>query len=248
MAFNEEKINHCLVAFIDVLGFKNKLNNVKNDSDLITLKKSIEEIHSQFMKDDEDILGRKVLALSDAVVIIIDFEDFFNNHLDLDALKDQILSELSSIGLAQLLCHQQGIFLRGGITFGQFYFNNDILISKALAEVYQMESNEVCVPMIKLSNEIYDLLNEENQYYAWDIIKTFLKKINLNEKKLPEFYALNYLQLGFNDLEDEEFDIVKNNHFEKINYNVQKYKNDPHIQKKYLFLKNYHEDFFKLNR
>ena len=94
--------------------------------------------------------SRTILALSDGLVVTA--------GLNADALKvstayDLLMSLIGEIIMAQAHCALKGIFLRGGVSLGRFYFDNDILLSPALIRAYKLETERACYPVILITQD-----------------------------------------------------------------------------------------------
>lgn len=123
-----------IIAFVDILGFR---------SMLVT-------------RPAYDIL--KVLRLlecvADAEPGVIDpsvHVRIFSDSVIRIARRDEpgaLFWELNTLRLAQIEMAAQGIFLRGGITFGKVYWDETIVFGPGVADAYQIESNFAVVPRI----------------------------------------------------------------------------------------------------
>jgi hypothetical protein len=139
----------CLVAFIDIMGFGSEIESARTNEELQRAYAKVRLVQREFQKPsasdrpeeqsrfnlDE---GRRVIALSDAVVVVI--------SPDRRALASFGRYDLFGLAIYQLLLAQarclvsHGIFVRGGVSHGPFYFEDDILLSPALVRAYELES------------------------------------------------------------------------------------------------------------
>ncbi len=147
----------CLVAFIDILGFGHEIERAKTKVEIEKIYKKVRLVQKEFGKDtaaddpDEQTMmnrdyGRRVLALSDAVVVAIT-----SNCPATEAMGgyDFFGFTLFELLLAQARCAvAHGIFVRGGISHGSFFFEDDVLLSPALARAYELESKHAEYPLI----------------------------------------------------------------------------------------------------
>jgi hypothetical protein len=136
------KTSQSLVAFVDLLGFSDRVTSAKTPEDLnaiyqqiLTVREEFEhepptekrEVHRRFQK--------RVLAFSDSVVISIGSRSRAVEMMgDFDALG----LELTLMAYAQGECTRLGYFLAGGIDLGPWAYTNDVLISPALVRAYQL--------------------------------------------------------------------------------------------------------------
>ena len=134
-----------LVAYLDILGFKNLVNQNKKMS-----KKSILFIDEHLrrviesLNDNNDIFSAKMF--SDCICLSCDY-----SYKNLEA----ILYELSYM---QLYFSFEGIFLRGALS-ADLHFENDLIIySRGLVKSYKLEQI-ANFPRILINNELTEVMN-----------------------------------------------------------------------------------------
>ncbi|MES2575233.1 MAG: hypothetical protein V4572_09845 [Bacteroidota bacterium] len=162
-----------IVAFVDILGFKEIIkNSVQNLSKVNLLYQALEflkrrenslkwnlkliEVEEDAQKigvEKFDIEGLvNCSCFSDSIVVSIKVTD-----QNINELTSTLITNLSFIG-AQLM--QAGILIRGGISVGKMiHLNNGILMGPALIEAYQLETNSAKFPRIILSKKLLEKLN-----------------------------------------------------------------------------------------
>src|SRR5690606_22584118 len=90
--------------------------------------------------------GLSVLAISDSVLIVVDYESKADEQL---GPYDRLRILLWHFLVAQVSCVlNHGIFLRGGISHGIIRFENDVLVSDAFIKANNMESKCAINPFI----------------------------------------------------------------------------------------------------
>ncbi len=145
-----------LVAFIDILGFGRELESARTEEDLRKCYAKVRKVQQEFQlhtADDEPATrleqnadyGRRVIGLSDSIVVAITPNCPMTPIMGGYDLLGYALFELI---LAQARCACQGIFVRGGISHGPFFFEDDVLLSPALARAYELETNYAEHPII----------------------------------------------------------------------------------------------------
>lgn len=160
-----------IVTFIDILGFKDLVNQSTNSHQVLDLIhgtlmkfKSLEkpeswtsdliEVEEDAQKKGLDGFGisnrTKCTCFSDSIVISIEIEN------DLNEVFSTLIANLSRIG-AQLL--KDGILIRGGIDLSDIYHNNGIVFGKGLINSYELETNAAKYPRIILSKNLISELN-----------------------------------------------------------------------------------------
>lgn len=159
--------NVCLVAFIDILGFGHEIEAAESKEDLERIYQKVRIVQNVFQKesaaDDPEEqsemnsnYGRRVIALSDAVVVVITPKCPASGMM---GHYDHLGLAVAELITAQGICAaQHGIFVRGGISLGSFFFEDDILLSPALARAYELESKCADYPVIVLGEETREAL------------------------------------------------------------------------------------------
>ena len=164
-----------LVAFIDILGFSNRVKTVKEEADLESVISDIEIIQYEFEHrpqdhKKEDIHAwykKEVLAFSDCVVVSLPFT---SKAAQSQGTFDALLGEMTSFAFAQGTCVlEKNLFLRGAIDKGLWYRDEDTMVSPALARAYELEY-EANMPVITLSDEVYSYFGNhpDRNYYSED--------------------------------------------------------------------------------
>ena len=172
MPLKKELVKLGMVAFIDLLGYSNRVRLLETFDDVNQLDKDLNRIQSWFDYQSTDnvtrsvqkITGKKVLAFSDCIIV---FLPVYSSLTKTEGNFDVFASELFSIALSQGRCVINGIFVRGGIDYGVWYKRKDRLISPALVEAYETERGAV-VPMIAVTENLYEHLSNHShrKFYA----------------------------------------------------------------------------------
>lgn len=212
MAYQEK-----LVAFIDLLGFK-ELNKEVSEKDTIhnilktneELIKIIESINSeQKIKDDCSI-------------------KIFSDSIFFSYPKEMFTALLKDLSLLSYKVAKQGYFFRGGLTFGKVFDTGNSLYGPAVIDAYELESKTAFYPRIILKK---DLL--KNIY----LTKEQILDITDNRLLLRDFddqVFLNYLYNTCVILTDELRTICDN-----ITLLAKKNNKNPTVLPKYLWLINH---------
>lgn len=213
------------VAFLDVLGFQNKLKEFENEAlqyyDNFVSANSVDDT-------DEDEVGGRVYYSQKAT----DFIETFNkaiSKLDNDKFSYYLFSDnicitaknISNDGeksLVELLLViselyfefvQKGYFLRGGIDYGLFIDKASIALGVPLATAYKMESSLAIFPRIILSKDFVKQLSNHiaiDEYEIDSILNSSLVKVSC------EIQYLNVFNHIFK-VEDKEYFFEKYNHY-----------------------------------
>lgn len=163
-----------IVAFVDILGFKNLIKDSENDMSKLELiykvlnflknREKIEEWDLKFVEIEEDAqrkgienfkINEKIMvtAFSDSIVISIKIDD----ETKINELASTLISNLSHIGSILM---RNNILIRGAITLGKLiHEENGTIAGSALIEAYELESNYANYPRIILSDRLITKLN-----------------------------------------------------------------------------------------
>ena len=152
-----------IVAFIDILGFKNiiELNNNNNDNLIINqLQKALDQAYKKtiylmskiFSKidkiDNSNLENRlKVRQFSDNIFFSVDFENDEEYELSV-----YFIALISASYQREMLSNN--FYVRGGIAEGQNYFGENMIFSKALVQAYEIENKQAIYPRIVIQKSI----------------------------------------------------------------------------------------------
>jgi hypothetical protein len=131
-----------LVAFLDILGFSDIVQNDCNSASTNNLEKIIE-----IVKVASDALSfGDVRQFSDSIVCSVNYSI------------DNIISLINAIQKLQNSALEKGVLLRGGISLGKHYSDSNLLFSEALVNAYKIESVVARFPRVVLDSNIIELI------------------------------------------------------------------------------------------
>ena len=115
--FDANNIKSSLVIFLDLLGVKSKLGNIKTKNDYKEIFRQLNFIKNEFAKPPDKYerqyqvhIDKSVQIFSDSVIISLSLES--EEAKDFGTF-DPFLAELYHFGLCQMTCACNGIFIRG---------------------------------------------------------------------------------------------------------------------------------------
>ncbi|WP_419234084.1 hypothetical protein [Aliarcobacter cryaerophilus] len=192
----EIKYEDSFVAFLDILGFTNFVKNnetVKINTYLEQVDKSIQIIKNSLtsLKYDKKI---NFIVISDSIILSIQKNN--TNNIKEDNNKNiQILRILcTAIQHLQSYLATYDIWLRGAISSGESYFNEDKnqIIGKAYINAYLLEKDFVSNPQIIIDNKIINELRFTNS-------KDFIDNINIKNSfsLLYDWNGTNHIKKNF---------------------------------------------------
>ena len=217
-----------VVIFVDLLGTKN--NKRFEDKFLIHRLFHGEAKTNEQRNLDHVIYDRKVYSFSDCAYFFYYYKDGIEEHRKDDMKLIQIAMSNTAISLLRIL--NAGYLVRGGITFGDAYFDELGFFGPAVEEAYGIESSYADVPMIALSPQL------GKKFYEWEEAETSMEIVNLLmtsrpmlvEKESNKYFLNIFYQLeAFSTelvLENDrvELDEIKRNIYRVILRDKEKYK------------------------
>ncbi len=172
MKDSDIKYEKRLVAFIDILGFKEIVKQSETNISKIELIYSVldylknwevpEKWDLRLVEIEEDAQKRgvenfdisdktNITAFSDSIVVSVKVDDNINE------MASTLIINLAYIGAILL---EKGILFRGGLTVGNLiHKENGTVFGQGLIDSYQLESNNAKYPRIILSNKLLKELN-----------------------------------------------------------------------------------------
>lgn len=208
-----------VVIFVDLLGTKN--NKRFEDKFLIHRLFHGEARTNEQRNLNHVIYDRKVYSFSDCAYFFYFYKDGIEDNRKDDMQLINIAMSNTSISLLKIL--NAGYLVRGGITFGDAYFDELGFFGPAVEEAYGLECSYADVPMIALSPEL------GKKFYDWEESQTDMEAVNLMMTSRPmlvekenEKYFLNiFYQLeAFSPVLALEDGYVEINQIKRNLYNV----------------------------
>lgn len=217
-----------VVIFVDLLGTKN--NKRFEDKFLIHRLFHGEARTNEQRNMNHVIYDRKVYSFSDCAYFFYFYKDGIEDSRKDDMQLINIAMFNTSISLLKIL--NAGYLVRGGITFGDAYFDELGFFGPAVEEAYGLESSYADVPMVALSPQL------GKNFYDWEESVTDMKLVNstmtsrpmLVEKENEKYFLNIFFQLEARSsklaLEDEclEINQIKRNLHNVILRDKEKYK------------------------
>ncbi len=241
------KYENCYVAFLDILGLKNKVaESVNDEQKLKTLIESIEEYCKisgiETKQTGKSDLNIKIRFFSDSLVFFMRQDGDISQMLFLIRfIQDQLWGK--------------GLCLRGGITLDEMFWcdNKNITIGPGLVEAYKLENEIAIYPRIIISENLYDRI-KDNHVGPFGANEN-LKLDSLIKEDNDGLFFLDLLNKNINRPENEKLKIEDNSFYIKYENHSEDKRRDilsavdntiknnisdkPKIQQKYKWLKSY---------
>lgn len=252
------ELRNSVVAFLDVLGFKELVRDAKNNGNSQQLfaefQAALNEV-SFSLKDSsaEDwyILSKGELKIkathnfrvfTDCILIGCPIEDSFHHGALIKGL-DAFYTVFNTLYFIQSQLTNRGFFTRGAITVDELYVDEKTIYGLGLIDAYEAESKLAKYPRI--------ILTESAKTKFMEIDKTFedLKHTNYLKKYLYKdsdgLLFINYLESI--NITDHPFLDVLEKHKKVIEDKLQKHYGMPDILEKYVWAAKYHNLFCNLD-
>jgi len=228
-----------LVFYADILGFSNMIvKAVEQNEDeqfLSVLKKSLNRAYTSIKKNDMkfgDISDFEIKVFTDNLVI-----GYPVKNIDFDQAESEfgILSNI--VSEYQLNLAMDGFFIRGGISFGKVYMNENFVFGDALIKAHNLE-RKGGPPRVTISPELMGIIFKQIDFYS-----NFESSPQYNEilrDSNGEFF-INYLDRAFDIFPEGGifFEVIKK-HKNQIESNLRKFETNPYTRNKYEWAGRYH--------
>ncbi len=204
-----------IVCFLDILGFSDYV--AKYDQDITsTFLQEIQESFSLAMmllrneinlSQSDDIEYLEYKTFSDNICISI---PYFDNEIDFLSNFNIIATYVRGF---QSIMMSKGFYLRGGISIGSYYSDENIIFSKGLINAYTLESKVAIYPRVIIDELIINKILGYNplqvsyfkidKYIVIDSSKiSFLNPFNLTKTTIVQ---IDSIFNNISDLLDEEY-------------------------------------------
>lgn len=172
-----------IVAFIDILGFKElvrqseldpeKLKFIYQALNYLKKRETPQKWGIKLIEIEEDAQKKGVhkfdieqvtrcTCFSDSIIVSAEYDG-----ININEVVSTFIANIARMGSFLLT---KGILLRGGVTCGKLIHSDDgVVVGQALIDAYQIESNSAKYPRILLSNKLikelnYPLNTKKNRY------------------------------------------------------------------------------------
>ena len=185
--FKQDELQDYYLAYFDILGYKSYFENESDPYDFLSvIQSAIEDmkksVNNTLLLNDVDV---KFRAYSDNFLFYIKHE---NNELGAMAALSFLTQQIQ-----RRLLEKYSILIRGGITIGKFYVNEDFIFGKGLIDVYTLENKFAVYPRIILDNK--------NKKFSVAVLET-LERRGYISKDEDDFYYVQFFDTFGKDNDD----------------------------------------------
>jgi len=229
----------CIVAFLDILGFKRLISEKGFDEILEIYKQIINDIDAgialhhavdnydsspsgiTLQKYNEALEDAIIRPMSDSIVVAVPFENP-------EALA--VVIDICNMIQEMFYDMDEPVLLRGGVAVGDFFCDDNIMFGKGLVDAYLAQELYAIYPRIILSNEV-----------------TIGMLVSIdNSEDLPmdkdNYWYINTLERYFGIEEYDSWEeVTESTRYDKIKRLIDMHLNnygDERVRQKYIWLKN----------
>ena len=229
-----------ILCFADILGFRGRTDHAFKSGDELNFLR-------QFKSSLADAYGyiRKVATSTGAEPPDFDMKVFTDNIVIAYPLQNpsRDLGESELRRLFGLLAQVQsglaaaGFFLRGGITVGQHYQDQDTAFGKALLEAYDLDKSGT-PPRLVIGSSLESLIAKHLSRYMSGRAP---HRLHLLEDPADGRLFVDYLGAAFDSFPDLQihFRIIEN-HSKELRKRLREHESDPRVLTKFTWAANYH--------
>ena len=137
-----------IVTFLDILGFKEKVKNVAQNE----IKTILTKLEKETVPNGEidTFYKAETIIFSDSIVRVRKIESPKNKEYPIGLLFNELIELLHG----QSMLIQNNILIRGGITFGEIFLENNQIFGPALIKAYEFESKYAKYPRIVIDPDL----------------------------------------------------------------------------------------------
>jgi hypothetical protein len=228
------KTSYC--AFLDVLGFSERIK------DSFKEKKG-----NRLLRTFHTILSKRIKALkADTSDSLLYFKSFTDNIIFAHPrFSDDMESEFGFILLAlseyQFDMAQHGFFIRGGLSVGDLFVDENSVYGPALLEAYHLESKVAVNPAVVLSDDVMGLVLSHLKFYHGDFAPQNRAVLVNSDGR----FFINYLAeciVDGHDSEEVAWSALRT-HKKHVEAALKEYQQVPAIFAKFAWLASYHNCF-----
>lgn len=208
----KEQYENRICCFIDILGFKEHVNQTIVNGDeveekIVAIKNILREANDlvKFNETDKFKLSKKVTQFSDCIVISFKAEEATEILLTLSYIMHLCISGV---------CY--GFLLRGAITYDRLLHTDDYIFGPAIINAYAIESTAAIYPRIVLDKSILELAKENREKeHTSEEVEEYLN--NFLTKDFDDMYYIDYISKAETEFDNPTVDFkIYIENFKKI--------------------------------
>lgn len=231
--------NNSLVSFFDILGFKNIVEGNKEAAHIFNIVSHFKR-HSSPDEELASLFKLKFTLFSDTVVRSVNLFPKENKEYPAEILFHEL------IDLIHIQCSllHKNILIRGALSIGKIFHQDDIIFGPALNEAYTLENNKARFPRIIFKKSLIDKMSdiffpnpgEDERGSNKEFILSMLREGKDN------IYFLDYLRFICEEMDTPNDYLNFLTHHKKLILDNYSDTLDSKTKCKYIWLCEYHND------
>ncbi len=228
-----------VVTFLDILGFREIVRD-RSASEV----RAIIDVVRRFGTPDPDIDAAPEgfettasVAFSDSIVRVRAYDTDYPSG----ALFHEVISLVHL--QAELIAHD--VLVRGGVTVGNAYVQDDIAFGPAFNRAYELESKVANSPRIVLGPEVFQALRNDERLWAehHDLADEVYYQRRMLKRGDDGLWYVDYLYAAYEEVDEpESYPELLDSHRAMIVSRAAAAAANPGVLQKYLWLAGYHND------
>lgn len=235
-AAGEVAMEDCICVFMDILGYVEMQNEATKTGKSAELFKRIYNSLNRAINS----LNEHIITPGDKWGIKIFTDNIILSYpLRIDHHESAIGRTARAIAQYQLEMAKDGFFIRGGISRGNLYIDNNLVYGDALLDAYTLESKFAVHPRIITSPSVKKLILEHFTYYATttNAPQNDIFKLDTDNNIFVDYLFSCFEPIRYDEKIDKETILIHKQHVEN---GLRKYQETPSVFSKYLWLSAYH--------
>lgn len=184
-------ISKYYIAYFDILGYREYFNdnpdrienflNVINEA-INKTKNGISSVNNSFLAQQVGSIKIESKIFSDNILLVSEYET------DITKGKTKLVTFMEIvIEIQRMFVLEYGLFIRGGITYGDLSINEDYIFGQGLIEAVEIEEHTI-YPRIAISDAVLNQLQNEFPYTQDDIntVNSIIERSNKDEEVSEE--------------------------------------------------------------
>lgn len=234
-----ENLDEYLVAYIDILGGKNLILNDKGNKNLNTVKEiykfAMDSLTESSVKNATQNL--KIKIFSDNIVVASKIKTVTLRQITLS-----IVNFFRFIAYFQRKALDKGILLRGGVSIGELYIQDDFVWGKALISAYEVEQ-QANDPIIMIENNAFERIEMLRKTFPPELEKEFFIIEDGRDKDYGWFWWEPYVDYLALFLSTENMKYYVQKWKQNIEKNICEHRYNKNVLEKMLYQVKYHNYF-----
>lgn len=232
---------NAIVTFLDVLGFRSLIKDESAEA-IDSILEKMSKYAAPTADPDDDPYHPATTTFSDCVMRI----SFTDSEANSDYQIGLLFYELLALVHAQSELIDNDVIVRGGVAFGDIFYQDQRVFGPAMVDAYELESKKAIFPRIVVSPKWMEILKSDRFIRSKNhTLKEELKYIHkLIRQDDDGLYFIDYIRAIQSELDDPEagYILFLERHRSLIKRNLGKHAGQERVLDKYKWLSRYHDE------